>query len=85
MWRWADQQAHRQRYECQKWGRQFDDLSGTLFEGHRQSLKTWVLCLYLMGMNFSNKQIAAELDLNEDDVQVMTTQLRAGVVANKSR
>ena len=80
-----DHQAHRQRYECQTCGRQFDDLSGTIFEGHRQSLKTWVLCLYLMGLNLSNKQIAAELELNEDDVQVMATQLREGVMAKKSR
>jgi hypothetical protein len=35
-------------------------------------------------MNLSNQQIAAELDLNKDDVQVMTTQLREGVVAKKS-
>jgi hypothetical protein len=37
-----------------------------------------------MGLNLSNQQIAAELDLNKDDVQVMTTQLREGVVAKKS-
>ncbi len=80
-----DHQAHRQRYECQECSRQFDDLSGTIFEGHRQSLKMWILCLYLMGLNLSNRQIAAELALNEDDVQVMASQLREGVVAKKSR
>ncbi len=80
-----DQQAHRQRYSCQACGRQFDDLSGTIFEGHRQPLKTWILCLYLMGLNLSNTQIAVELDLNPDDVQVMATQLREGVVAKKRR
>ena len=78
-------QGHRQRYECQECRRQFDDLSGTIFEGHRQSLKTWVLCLYLMGLNLSNRQIAAELALNEDDVHIMATQLREGVMAKKSR
>jgi len=80
-----DHQAHRQRYSCQACQRQFDDLSGTIFEGHRQPLKTWILCLYLMGLNLSNTQIAAELDLNPDDVQGMATQLREGVVAKKSR
>lgn len=60
------------------------DLSGTVFEGHRQGLKTWLLCLYLMGFNLSNRQIAAELDLNEDDVQVMASQLREGVMAKKA-
>jgi hypothetical protein len=65
--------------------RQFDDLSGTIFEGHRQPLKTWVMCLYFMGLNLSNSQISAELDLNPDDVQVMATQLREGVMAKKSQ
>lgn len=77
-------QAHRQRYKCQQCGKQFDDLSDTIFEGHHQPLKTWVLCLYLMGLNLSNKQIAAELDLAESVVQEMTTQLREGVVLKKS-
>jgi hypothetical protein len=43
-----------------------------------------VLCLYFMGLNLSNRQIAAELGLNEDDVQQMTSQLREGVVAKKN-
>ncbi len=77
-------QAHRQRYRCQDCGKQFDDLSGTVFEGHHQPLKIWVLCLYLMGLNLSNRQIAAELDLSESVVQEMTSQLRQGVVSKKS-
>lgn len=34
-----------------------------------------------MGLNLSNQQIAQELGLNKDDVQAMTEQLRAGIVA----
>jgi len=76
-------QAHRQRYKCQACGHQFDDLSGTIFEGHHQPLCVWVLCLYFMGLNLSNEQIAAELDLAVGDVQSMTTQLREGIVVKK--
>lgn len=79
-----ERQKDRQRYECGSCQRQFDDLSGTIFEGHHQPLRVWVLCLYFMGLNLSNQQIAAELDLNKDDVQAMTTQLREGIVAKKS-
>jgi hypothetical protein len=43
----------------------------------------WIGCLYLMGLNLSNRQIAHELGLNEDDVQRMTEQLRAGIVASQ--
>ena len=55
-----------------------------MFEGHHQPLRVWVLCLYFMGLNLSNQQIAAELDLNKDVVQDMTTQLREGMVVKKS-
>ena len=40
----------------------------------------WVLCLYLMGLNASNKQIAGELGLCPSDVQAMTERLRRGLV-----
>jgi transposase-like protein len=79
-----NQQAQRQRYECQECGRQFDDLTGTIFEGHHQPLRVWVLCLYFMGLNLSNVQIAAELDIDKDVAQDMTTQLREGIVVKKS-
>lgn len=77
-------QTHRQRYRCNACQAEFDDLTDTVFEGHHQPLKVWVLCLYFMGLNLSNRQIAAELGLNKDDVQEMTGQLRAGVVVKKS-
>jgi hypothetical protein len=46
-------------------------------------LRTWILCLYFMGLNWSNTQIARERDLNKDDVQSMATQLREGIVDRK--
>jgi len=49
--------------------------------GHHQPLRVWLVCLYLMGLNISNRQIAQALDLIEGDVQHMTEQLRTGVVA----
>jgi transposase-like protein len=76
-------QPHRQKYYCKSCQRWFDDLTGTVFAGHHQPLKTWVLCLYFMGLNLSNQQIARELDLNKDDVQRMTKQLRQGVVVKQ--
>jgi transposase-like protein len=72
---------HRQRYLCKVCHGRFDDLSGTVLAGHHQPLRVWVLCLYLMGLNLSNRQIAAELGLATSDVQAMTEQLRHGLVA----
>jgi len=54
--------------------------NSTIFADHHQPLKIWVLCLYFMGLNLSNAQIARELDLNEADVQQMTRQLQSGIV-----
>jgi transposase-like protein len=74
-------QPHRQRYRCKACAGRFDDLTGTALAGHHQPLRVWVLCLYLMGLNLSNRQIARELGLNGSDVQAMTEQLRRGLVA----
>jgi len=78
-----DTQRQRQRYQCKDCGAHFDDLTGTIFAGHHQPLRVWILCLYLMGLNLSNRQIAQELELDADDVQAMTTQLRQGIVAGQ--
>ena len=69
----------RQRYVCGDCGRQFDDLTGSIFAGRHQPLQTWVACLYLMGLNLSNRQISQELSLHKDDVHQMTRELRQAV------
>jgi len=76
-----DTQPHRQRYRCKACASRFDDLTGTVLAGHHQPLRVWVLCLYFMGLNLSNRQIALELGLDGSDVQTMTEQLRRGLVA----
>ena len=75
-----DKEPARQRYKCKDCKKHFDDRTGTIFAGHHQPLKVWILCLYFMGLNLSNKQIAKELNLDRSEVQQMTTQLREGVV-----
>ena len=72
-------QPARQRYLCHGCEQQFDDLTGTPLAGHRQAVKVWMLCLYFMGLNLSNQQIAQELDLNQTDVHEMTTFLRQAI------
>ena len=52
-----------------------------MLAGHHRPLRAWVLCLYLMGLDLSNRQIAQELDLGEADAQAMTEQLRYGLAA----
>ncbi len=78
-------ERHLRRYECKSCGRRVGGLTGTVLSGHHQPLSTWVLCLYFMGLNLSNAQIAQELDLNKDDVQAMTECLRTGIAQKKSR
>jgi len=76
-----DMQPCRQRYRCKACACRFDDLTGTVLAGHHQPLRVWVLCLYFMGLNLSNRQIALELGLDASDTQAMTEQLRRGLVA----
>ena len=78
------QQAHRQRYACLACQRQFDDLTDTIFVGHHQPVCTWILCLYFMGLNLSNAQIAHELNLSESVAHAMTTHLREGIMVKKN-
>jgi transposase-like protein len=76
-----DTQPNRQRYRCKACAGRFDDLTGTALAGHHQPLRVWVLCLYFMGLNLSNRQIAQELGLSPSDAQAMAEQLRRGLVA----
>jgi hypothetical protein len=55
-------------------------VTDTIFAGHHQPLKVWILCLYFMGLNVSNEQIAHEWAVNSTDVHQMTTQLRQGII-----
>lgn len=71
----------RQTYRCGACHRHLDDRTGTVLAGHHQPLRVWVLCLYCMGLNLSNAQIAQALGLNPDDAQRMTEPLRDGIVA----
>ena len=75
-----DTEPARQRYACHNCDTRFDDLTDTIFAGHHQPLTVWVLCLYFMGLNVSNEQIAHELSLSVSDAYQMTTALRGGIV-----
>ena len=76
-------QPHKQRYECKQCCKRFDDLTDTVFSGHHQPLKTWIIFLYFMGLNLSTEQISKELNLNKDDAHYMASILRSDVVEKK--
>jgi transposase-like protein len=80
-----DTEPARQRYECKDCHTRFDDLTDTIFTGHHQPLRVWLLCLYFRGLNLSNEQIAHELSINESDVYQMATELRQGIVRKKPK
>ena len=78
-------QPERRRYFCKACGCYFDDLTGTVFEKRHRPLRVWILCLYFMGLNLSESQIAEELDLNESDVQNTATELREEITVKKPK
>lgn len=67
------------RYRCHACARNFNDLTKTIFRSSHVNLKNWVCCLYLMGLNISNAQIAKELDVSERTVSDMCDKLRKKV------
>jgi len=78
-----DSEPYKQRYECKGCSKRFDDLTHTVFSGHHQALKTWIIFLYFMGLNLSTEQISKELNLNKDDAHYMASILRSGVIEKK--
>ena len=40
-----ERQRNRQSYRCLACQARFDDLTGTVFAGHHQPLRLWILCL----------------------------------------
>lgn len=76
-------QPARRRYHCHGCRKRFDDLTDTTVAGHHQPLRAWVPALYFMGLNLSNAQIAPGPGIDPDDAQVMTSQLREGIVRRK--
>ena len=76
-------EKERQRYFCKACNKKFDDLTNTVFSNSHHSLKTWILCLYLMNLNLSNRQISKELEISEKMAQSMTERLRCGIDENK--
>lgn len=80
-----DNKQQNQRYQCKSCDKRFDDLSETVLSGHHKPLSAWILCLYFMGLNLSNAQIAKELDINSSDLHFMTEHLRNGIDKKKSR
>ena len=78
-----DAEPRRQRYECRGCHQRFEDLTDAILAGHHQPLRTWIACLYLMGLNLSGLQIAQELDINKDDARSMISRLRQGIVERR--
>jgi hypothetical protein len=58
-------------------------LTGTIFAGHHQPLRVWILGLYFLALNLSNEPIGHEFNLDPDDAPKMATQLREGIVERK--
>ncbi len=78
----TDKSQYCSKYQCNDCRRHFNDLTGTIFADSKLSLKIWIGCLYLMGLNSSNRQISKELDISEKTAQKMTTKIREEIKKN---
>ena len=55
-----------QRYRCKEKGckRTFNDLTGTLLDGSKRSLRHWILATFLLCLSCSSRRIAKELGVH---------------------
>jgi transposase-like protein len=65
-----DTEPARQPYACTDCHSRFDDLTDTIFAGHHQPLKVWILRLYFMGLNLS--KISWSRKTLESNMSVLT-------------
>lgn len=78
-------QTECQHYNCKHCKTYFDDVTGTIFSGSHQGVHQWITVLYLMNLNVSMLQIAAELDVSEMTAQNMCSTIRESVVTDISQ
>jgi hypothetical protein len=76
-----DARPHRQRYRRGSCRARVDDLAGTVPAGRHRPLRAWGPCLYLRGLDLSNRQIAREPDLGAPDGRAVTEASRQGLAA----
>jgi transposase-like protein len=72
-----------QHYQCKGCGRHFNDLTDTVFNSSNLPLRSWMCCIYLMGLNVSNRQISQELGVSEKSAQNMTKKIRSEIQRNR--
>jgi transposase-like protein len=72
-----------QKYKCKNCGCRFNDFTETVLAKRHHPISVWIVMLYFMGLNMSNSQIAAELDLHLDVAQTMTMTLRRAICERK--
>jgi len=79
----ASKQKATLRYRCHGCEKNFNDLTKTIFRSSHVNLRKWMCCLYLMGLNVSNGQIAQELDISERTVHTLCDTLRRKVFEDR--
>lgn len=79
----ASKKSPKLRYRCQDCNRNFNDLTNTIFRSSHVNLKNWMCCLYLMGLNISNSQIAQEIGVSEKTAYLMCEKLRKKLFENR--
>ena len=79
----ASKKSPKLRYKCHGCHKNFNDLTKTIFRSSNVNLKTWMCCLYLMGLNVSNAQIGQELNISERSIQDMCEKLRNKLYENR--
>jgi transposase-like protein len=79
----SNRSCYLQRYKCRCCNKRFDDLTDIIFSGSHHSVCVWIILIYFVGLDLSNRQIAAELGLDQKVVHQMATSVRKAIYSKK--
>ncbi len=65
------------RYHCNSCKKRFTDISDTIFEKSHIPISRWFLASYLMKFNVTDRQLAAELGVEENTARRLAELIRA--------
>ncbi len=72
---------HRQRYVCKSCNKSFTDITDTVIASNHVPIQKWMSCAFLKDY-MSNKQMSKALDLPENVVGDMRSELSEGFLKN---
>lgn len=71
------------KYLCVTCTKEFNDLTNTIFSGHKLQVRTWIYCMLYKKQHYPKIKIAELLEIRESDVEEIFEKLDSGIIKRK--